>query len=160
MSDATRSLLRRLASPAAFLVAFGVLTGLGTFTFVYGEGAAYLSNDPAACVNCHVMQESLRLLDRIEPRARWRAATTATCRTTRSGKWITKADNGLFHSIAFTTGNFPDPIRIKPRNREVTQAACLHCHRDFVHNMLPARPGDDMLLCVHCHADVGHAGRR
>jgi cytochrome c nitrite reductase small subunit len=61
--------------------------------------------------------------------------------------------------LAFTVGGYPDPIRIKPRNRRVTQSTCIDCHRDFVHNMLPARPGGEMQNCVHCHADVGHAGR-
>ncbi len=35
---------------------FGVLGGLGVFTFGYGEGYSYLSNNPASCANCHVMQ--------------------------------------------------------------------------------------------------------
>ena len=34
----------------------GMLLGLGGFTFHYGEGLSYLSTDPAACVNCHIMQ--------------------------------------------------------------------------------------------------------
>jgi cytochrome c nitrite reductase small subunit len=41
----------------------------------------------------------------------------------------------------------------------VTQDACLHCHREFVHTMLPDTPQRDMLDCVHCHSDVGHALR-
>ncbi len=76
------------------------------------------------------------------------------------GKWITKADNGFFHALAFTTGNFPEPIQIKPRNRRVTQGACLHCHGDLVDPLRPAEHGGDMQLCVHCHSDVGHALRR
>jgi cytochrome c nitrite reductase small subunit len=75
------------------------------------------------------------------------------------GKWITKADNGFFHSLAFTTGDFPDSIRIKPRNRRVTQGACLHCHGDFIDHLRPAEAGGDMVSCVHCHAAVGHAAR-
>ncbi|MCZ7667640.1 MAG: NapC/NirT family cytochrome c [Chloroflexi bacterium] len=35
----------------------GAIIGLGSYTFVYAEGASYFSNDPAACVNCHIMQE-------------------------------------------------------------------------------------------------------
>ena len=40
-------------------VATGVLGGLGAFTFGYGDGAAYLQNDPQSCANCHVMQPQL-----------------------------------------------------------------------------------------------------
>jgi cytochrome c nitrite reductase small subunit len=57
-----------------------------------------------------------RHLQRLPPAPRFR------------GKWITKADNGFFHSLAFTTDDFHEPIQIKPRNRRVTQGACLHCH--------------------------------
>ena len=75
------------------------------------------------------------------------------------GKWVTKADNGLFHSLAFTTGRFPDPIRIKPRNRRVTQEACLHCHAEYVDALLPPHAGGETVLCVHCHRAVGHGQR-
>lgn len=30
--------------------------GLGAYTFIYAKGYSYLTNDPAACANCHVMQ--------------------------------------------------------------------------------------------------------
>ena len=35
----------------------GVLIGLAGYTFQYAEGTAYLSNDPKACANCHIMRE-------------------------------------------------------------------------------------------------------
>jgi cytochrome c nitrite reductase small subunit len=144
--------------PALATIAVGVLGGLGVFTFGYGEGAAYLGSNPASCTNCHVMQPQY---DAWLNSSHANVATCNDCHLPHHfvGKWITKADNGFFHSLAFTTGEFHEPIQIKPRNRRVTQSACLHCHADFVNHMLPARPGDDMLLCVHCHRDVGHAQR-
>ena len=72
---------------------------------------------------------------------------------------MTKADNGFFHSLAFTIDDFPDPIRIKPRNARITQRACMDCHKDVVHAMLPAPTEQETLSCVHCHASVGHALR-
>jgi cytochrome c nitrite reductase small subunit len=159
-----RSMLRELIVqigflPLAIALVLGLLGGIGVFTFGYGEGTAYLSNDPAACANCHVMQDHYNA---------WQASShknVATCNDCHLphnfvGKWITKGDNGFFHSLAFTTGDFHEPIQIKARNRRVTQNACLYCHGDFVHNMLPAEPGGDMLLCVKCHSDVGHSQRR
>mgnify|MGYP001253631802 CR=1 FL=1 len=144
--------------PIAATIVLGMLAGIGTFTFGYGKGAAYLSNDPAACANCHVMQDHFNSWQNSSHK---NVATCNDCHLSHHpiGKWIVKADNGFFHSLAFTTGDFPDPIRIKQRNRRVTQHACLYCHEDFVHNMLPERPGGDMLNCVHCHSDVGHAHR-
>jgi len=46
-----------LSALTAILAAgVGVLLGIGLVTFVYAEGASYLSTDPAACANCHIMQ--------------------------------------------------------------------------------------------------------
>jgi cytochrome c nitrite reductase small subunit len=144
--------------PLAAAVLLGMLAGVGAFTFGYGEGASYLSNDPAACANCHVMQDHFNSWQNSSHK---NVATCNDCHLSHHpiGKWIVKADNGFFHSLAFTTGVYPDPIRIKPRNRRVAQNACLYCHGDFVHNMLPAEPGGDMLTCATCHSDVGHAHR-
>ncbi|MBX3385022.1 MAG: cytochrome c nitrite reductase small subunit [Phycisphaeraceae bacterium] len=155
-----RGLLAQLGYwPVAVTLVLGMLSGLGTFTFGYGQGASYLSSDPAACANCHVMQDHY---DSWQNSSHKNVAVCNDCHLSHHpiGKWVVKADNGFFHSLAFTTGNYPDPIRIKPRNKRVAQNACLHCHSDFVHNMLPEQPGGDMLSCVHCHSDVGHAHRR
>ena len=141
-----------------WVVSLGVLGGLGAFTFGYGDGAAYLSNDPTSCANCHVMQDHL---DSWMRSSHENVATCNDCHLPHDflGKWITKADNGFFHSLAFTTNDFHEPIQIKPRNRRVTQGACLYCHSDYVNHMLPAEPGGDMLMCIQCHSDVGHALR-
>lgn len=135
----------------------GAFVGLGLFTFGYGEGAAYLSNDPAACANCHVMQGHF---DSWQRSGHGHVAVCNQCHLPPGGmgKWVTKADNGFFHSLAFTTGRFPEPIRIKPRNRQVTQRACLGCHGPMVDHMRPDEADGEMLLCVGCHSDVGHRG--
>ncbi len=141
----------------AIAITLGLVVGLGVFTFGYGEGAAYLTSDPAACMNCHIMRGHFDSWSKSSHHA---VAVCNDCHLSHHpiGKWITKADNGFFHSLAFTTGNFPDPIRIKPRNRRVTQAACLHCHSPFLHAQLSTESGDPP-LCIRCHADVGHNQR-
>lgn len=138
--------------------ALGVLGGLGAFTFGYGDGTAYLKNNPASCANCHVMQGQYDSWTHSSHRS---VATCNDCHLPHDflGKWITKADNGFFHSLAFTTDDFHEPIQIKDRNRRVTQGACLHCHSKYVNHMLPAERGGDMLRCVQCHDDVGHSRR-
>lgn len=137
-------------------VMLGVLGGLGVFTFGYGEGYSYLSNDPATCANCHVMQSNY---DSWLKSSHHAVATCNDCHLPHDalGKWITKADNGFFHSLAFTTGDFKDPIQIKPRNSDVVQQACIYCHQSLVNHLLPSKAGGDMLSCVHCHTSVGHA---
>ncbi|MGB7329304.1 MAG: cytochrome c nitrite reductase small subunit [Rubripirellula sp.] len=143
---------------ALFAICLGALGGLGAFTFGYGKGASYLSNNPQTCVNCHVMQGHL---DSWQQSSHHTVAVCNDCHLPHDfiGKWVTKADNGFFHSLAFTVGGFDDPIQIKPRNARVTQGACVSCHKEFVHPLLPDTAGGDMQSCVHCHKSVGHAGR-
>lgn len=149
---------KRRGLPLAAAAAVGVLAGLGGFTFVYGHGAAYLSNDPAACANCHVMQSHL---DSWQKSGHRHVAVCNDCHLPPDfvGKWVTKLDNGLMHSLAFTTGEFPDPIRIKPRNSERTEQACLGCHGELVDSLAPSDHRGEMPACATCHAAAGHAQR-
>lgn len=158
---ATRKLLFAAVGgvfPVVLAVLLGALGGVGAFTFGYGKGASYLSHDPTACANCHVMQSHF---DSWQNSSHRHVAVCNDCHLPHNfvGKWVTKADNGFFHSLAFTLENFHEPIQIKERNRRVTQGACLSCHADLVHQMLPGTADGEMMLCVHCHSDVGHALR-
>lgn len=145
---------------ASILVALlGALLGLGSFTFVYGEGASYFSTDPRACVNCHIMQPQF---DSWKKSSHHAAAACVDCHLPHDfiGKYLAKADNGYRHSWAFTFQDFHEPIQITPRNARHLQANCISCHADFVHALLSveSKPGD-AIACVHCHADVGHGPR-
>jgi cytochrome c nitrite reductase small subunit len=136
----------------------GVAAGVGGYTFVYARGSSYLTNDPRACTNCHVMNEQYDGWVKGSHRA---VAACNDCHTPPRlvPKYWTKALNGFWHSFAFTTGRFPEPIRITPRNREVTEQACRHCHREVVQQMDGgAVPGEarERVACLRCHLSVGH----
>ena len=136
--------------------AIGVATGIGAFTFIYAKGASYLTNDPKACANCHIMQDHYDAWIKSSHRS---VAACNDCHAPHNllGKYWVKADNGFWHSFAFTTGDYPDPIRIKARNRRVTEKACLHCHAEIVED-ISAHTGikGQEVSCVRCHRDVGH----
>ena len=118
----------------------GLAAGLGVFTFGYAKGASYLTNDPAACANCHIMSEHFAAWQRGSHRV---AATCNDCHTPHDlvGKYVTKARNGFWHSFYFTTGRYPDPLRITERNRRVTEGACRYCHREIVDAIDPVVAG-------------------
>ncbi|MBI3185122.1 MAG: cytochrome c nitrite reductase small subunit [Myxococcales bacterium] len=140
------------ASGLGLSVLVGLAAGVAGYTFVYARGASYLTDDPEACANCHIMREQLN---------GWRASshrTAAVCNDchTPHGFWAkywTKARNGFHHSVAFTTGDFAEPIRIKEHNREMTEGACRSCHRAIV-VAIGGEPGS--VSCVRCHREVGH----
>ena len=135
-------------------VSVGTAVGIGGYTFVYGEGASYLTNDPAACANCHVMREHLDGWYQSSHRA---VATCNDCHAPHGlvKKYWTKARNGFAHSVAFTTGRFPQRLRITPFNQAVTEGACRHCHADLA-AAVDGVDGRESRSCATCHADVGH----
>lgn len=140
---------------AALGAAAGVATGVGSYTFVYARGASYLTNDPAACANCHVMTEQYDGWSRGSHHA---VAVCNDCHAPHdfAGKYLTKAVNGFNHSLAMTTGRFPEPIRITERNRRITEAACRHCHQEIVSAIDPPHGGQEETSCLRCHDSVGH----
>jgi len=57
MPDASRRGLTAVSLPVVASLVCGGIAGLCGFTVHYAEGLSYLSSDPLACVNCHVMQD-------------------------------------------------------------------------------------------------------
>lgn len=157
-----RSLLPRRYR-AAYAVLLGVPVGVALFTFRYAEGLSYFSSDPRACANCHIMQDQY---DSWSKSGHHHVAGCNDCHLPRSfvPKLAAKARNGWNHSSAFTLENFPEPIRIGPRNAGILQENCLHCHDSFVHDIVrmqsPAGLPEESVSCVHCHKGVGHAPTR
>jgi cytochrome c nitrite reductase small subunit len=138
----------------ALLALFGIAFGLGLFTFFYAKGFSYLSNDPAACVNCHIMREQFEGWSHSSHKE---VATCNDCHTPHRfpDKWVIKGVNGWNHSVAFTTGNFPEPIMIRGFNARIAQENCVECHATTVAEMhLYVSPQE--LHCVSCHGNVGH----
>lgn len=138
------------------VVCAGVFLGVSTFTFIYAKGWSYLTNDPATCANCHIMQNQF---DGWMHSSHRNVAGCNTCHTPSSfvGKWYTKASNGFWHSFYFTSGTFPEPIQITKRSLKITERRCQECHRSLVqsmHGSLDKNKGDRW--CTRCHSNVGH----
>ena len=133
----------------------GIAIGLGIFTFTYAKGGSYLTNDPAACANCHIMESQYEGWMKASHR---RAAVCNDCHAPHDfvGKYSTKAINGFFHSWAFTTGWFPENLRINARNRRITEEACLHCHADITSSIRAIQGHQASESCLACHREVGH----
>ena len=137
-------------------VLVGIPAGVGAFTFGYAKGFSYLSTDPRACVNCHIMKEQF---DAWQKSGHRHVATCVDCHLPQTGlaKWIAKADEGFRHSSAFTLQNFKEPIEVTPGGREIILENCLRCHADLVESMhLSGSASDREIDCFHCHSTAGH----
>jgi cytochrome c nitrite reductase small subunit len=139
----------------ALSVAAGLAAGTGAYTFLYAKGASYLGHDSAACANCHIMRQQYNGWLKASHRA---VAECNDCHTPENvlGRYTTKAANGFWHSFAFTSGRFHEPIRIKQRNLRITEQRCRDCHSEIV-GMMTGPHGAEDVGCVRCHATVGHS---
>lgn len=136
-------------------IAVGAVAGIGGYTFLYARGLSYLTNDPEACNNCHVMNEQF---DGWLKSSHHGVAVCNDCHAPHTffGKYWTKAVNGYFHSYAFTTGDFPETIRITERNRRIAEGNCRYCHAEMVARIDTGHGDDDPMSCLQCHPGVGH----
>jgi cytochrome c nitrite reductase small subunit len=134
----------------------GVALGIGGFTFRYAEGLSYLSTDPKACVNCHIMRPEF---DAWQKSSHHAVAVCVDCHLPHSfiPKYLAKAENGYRHGEKFTTGNFEEPITVKARGIEILEENCRGCHEPLV-EAIAATSTDpkNAISCVRCHRGVGH----
>ncbi len=141
-------------------ILLGCLVGLGCSTFIYGKGLSYFSNDPRSCTNCHVMNDQY---DGWLKSSHHAVATCNDCHTPHGllPKLATKAENGYRHSKGFTLQDFPEPIRIRARNRQVLNHNCLGCHQELVNEVVAAHGHDETRFdCIRCHVASGHGPER
>jgi cytochrome c nitrite reductase small subunit len=140
--------------PIVLAVSIGIAAGIGAYTFRYARGLSYLSPDPKACVNCHIMQPQYDAWQKASHHA---VAVCVDCHLPHAfgPKYLAKAENGWRHGRKFTLQNFAEPIVVQAKGREILQENCLRCHGDFVHEIVRTPDGMDF-PCTHCHAGVGH----
>lgn len=133
-------------------VLVGTFIGLGVHTFRYADGTAYLSDDPRACANCHVMHEQYDAWQKSPHHA---AATCNDCHVPDDlvGRWTSKAVHGWRHSKAFTLQDFHEPIQIRPDDLLIVEGNCLRCHEPLVSGLVGAHDDSN---CTSCHRGVGH----
>lgn len=136
-------------------VVVGAFAGAGIYTFDYAEGTSYLSNDPNACINCHVMREQH---DGWLKGSHHATATCNDCHVPHDffGKYYVKAEHGYRHSKGFTFQDFHEPIMIKESSRAVVAQNCVRCHEAFVHDITAGHSADTAADCLRCHSKVGH----
>lgn len=151
---------KRTVQRLVFGVLIGLAMGVGSYTFIYAKGYSYLLNDPASCANCHIMQEQYDGWTKSSHRA---VATCNDCHTPSGAvaKYLSKASNGFWHSFAFTSGRFHEPIQIKPHNFQITEQACRNCHTTIVEaiegaSQSASHNAGEGFSCIRCHRSVGH----
>ncbi|MDO5025965.1 MAG: cytochrome c nitrite reductase small subunit [Trueperella sp.] len=141
----------------ALAVAMGLLAGVGVTTLQAAGFTSYFGNDPQTCNSCHAMNEQYNAY------IKGSHADVATCNDCHAPhnnivyKYINKAENGFMHSLKFTLDNYPENIKIREHNRQVTEDSCRYCHSDMVDDITHGvAVKDEKMSCIKCHDGVGH----
>jgi len=138
----------------ACLVSLGAFFGMGCYVVQISQAASYLSDDPKACINCHIMTPQY---------ASWqhsshaRVASCNDCHVPHDSvfrKYYFKAMDGGRHSAMFTLRMEPQVIKAREESVEVIQANCLRCHGDQVHAATTEVAFHRN--CNECHREVPH----
>ncbi|MCR4765078.1 MAG: cytochrome c nitrite reductase small subunit [Bacteroidaceae bacterium] len=147
------------------LVVAGVICGLGGLFLYLLRAHTYIADDPAACVNCHIMTPYYATWSHS---SHGRDATCNDCHVPHQNlamKYGFKAMDGLKHVAYFVTHSEHQAIMAEEMSAEVIMDNCIRCHtqlnQEFVKTgrmgyMEQMREGGK--VCWDCHRNVPHGG--
>ena len=139
----------------------GIAVGFSFYLFYISKAWSYLSDNPATCVNCHIMAPQY---------ATWfhsahKKAVCNDCHVPHNNvfnKYYFKGKDGLRHATIFTLRMEPQVIFIKEAGKEVVQQNCIRCHEralSGIHdknlNSSQAEETENR-LCWNCHKETPH----
>ena len=146
------------------LAAVVVALVMGIRLMQESKATSYLSSDPKACINCHVMESYY---------ASWynsshaNHATCVDCHLPAKNyvdKYVSKARDGWNHSYAFTTNSYGKRMLISDDGARRVQENCIRCHA--AHSGTIVKAGDAYYAtgseslgerkCWDCHRLVPH----
>jgi cytochrome c nitrite reductase small subunit len=144
------------------ILVLGILTGLAVVIFHVSNASSYLSDDPRACINCHVMTPQYATWQR---GSHGRNITCNDCHVPHDNpirSYAFKAQDGMRHAYIFTFRLEPQVITMHEAGRSVVQENCIRCHEHLVGGAAivdataaAARHGAEK-LCWDCHRETPH----
>ena len=133
------------------VIVTGVIVGGGVLFMYMLRAHTYLGDDPAACVNCHIM------------------SPCNDCHVPHENavkKWTFKGIDGMKHVAAFLTKSEPQVIQAHEASSQVIMNNCIRCHTQLNTEFVKTGKIDYMLsqvgegkACWDCHRDVPHGGK-
>lgn len=140
----------------AVFAVLGAFVGMVLYVAHISRAASYLSDDPEACINCHIM---------VPEYASWkhsshaRVANCNDCHVPHDStlrKYYFKAKDGTRHSVLFTLGMEKQVIKAIPESEHVIQENCIRCHRATIERARAPVHTDWDRSCTDCHREVPH----
>ena len=150
----------------ALLVTGGIVVGLiGLFMYMLRMHTYIIGDDPAACVNCHIMSPYYATWSHS---SHGRDATCNDCHVPHQNlfmKYFFKGKDGMKHVAYFITHSEHQAINAEDASAQVIMDNCIRCHtqlnREFVTtgriDYMMAKRGEGK-ACWDCHREVPHGG--
>ncbi len=144
----------------------GVIVGLvGLFLYLLRMHTYLVGDDPAACVNCHIMSPYYATWSHS---SHGRDATCNDCHVPNdniASHYIFKGMDGMKHVAYFVTRSECQSIHAETLSAQVIMDNCIRCHtqlnQEFVKtgriNYMMAKRGEGK-ACWDCHRNVPHGG--
>ena len=140
----------------------GLLAGVLLFTLYLSNALSYLSDNPAACTNCHIMAPQYATWSHSSHREVTHCNDCHVPHNNFINKYYFKAKDGLRHATIFTLRKEPQVIFIKEEGAEAVQNNCIRCHSDLLVDPKLQVSVDNHAShrtdrrCVECHREVPH----
>lgn len=146
----------------SFLIG-GIIAGLGSYSVYMSRAHSYLSDEPEACINCHIMSS---YYDTWQHSSHRNYAHCNDCHVPQNNvisKFYFKAADGLYHSAVFTAHAESQSIRPRDPSYTVIMNNCIRCHEHLNTAMVntgrinfkDTKKGMGK-ACWDCHTDVPH----
>lgn len=144
------------------IILLGIFIGLALTVLKISNAVSYLSDDPKACVNCHIMSPQYATWER---GSHGRVTVCNDCHVPQDNfvnKYYFKAKDGLRHATMFTFRLEPQVIQIKEAGKKAVQENCIRCHTDLIHPVSVRAISNKMIInkeetyCWDCHRETPH----
>lgn len=160
------ALYQKIKPPKAWqpivMILLGAIVGLVIYIGKVANVASYLTDDPRACINCHVMTTEYITWNHSSHRA---VATCNDCHVPHDNvfkQYAFKAKDGLYHATIYTLRTEPQAIVMHEAGQQAVQNNCIRCHFDQVTDAKSVSWVDSHLTdrldrtCWECHRETPH----
>ncbi len=145
----------------------GVIVGLGVlFLYLLRMHTYIVGDDPAACVNCHIMSPYYATWSHS---SHGRDATCNDCHVPNgnlAAHYAFKGMDGMKHVAYFVTRSERQAIQAEDMSAEVIMDNCIRCHKQLNQEFVKTgridymqAKRDEGKACWDCHRNVPHQGK-
>ena len=141
----------------------GIICGLGGYTAYASRVGSYLSDDPATCVNCHIMSPYYATWNHS---SHGRNTTCNDCHVPHENavrKWLFKGMDGMRHASIFMMKGEHQVIQATDESASVIMNNCVRCHEQLNTEFVKTGKVDYCMVkegagkaCWDCHREVPH----